>query len=224
MGYLLATEVGYLSQLDDAAKRPYVAVLGGAKVSDKIGVLRSLLGQVDHLLIGGAMSYTLLKARGHNVGQSLVEDDKLELAADLLKEGGEKLILPSDHMAAVSLDNNAEHGPCSVDIPDDRIGVDIGPNTIARYTEILAGAQTIVWNGPMGIFEMENFAEGTNAVADAMAKATRRGALTIVGGGDSVAAITQAGLASSVSHVSTGGGAMLDFLEGKDLPGIVALQ
>jgi phosphoglycerate kinase len=224
MGYLLATEVGYLSQLDDAAKRPYVAVLGGAKVSDKIGVLRSLLGQVDRLLIGGAMSYTLLKARGHQVGRSLVEDDKLNLAAELLKEGGDKLVLPSDHIVAASLDNEAEHGPCGIDIPDDRMGVDIGPNTIARYTEILSGAQTIVWNGPMGVFEMTNFAMGTNTIADALAKATRRGALTVVGGGDSVAAITQAGLASAVSHVSTGGGAMLDFLEGKDLPGIVALQ
>ena len=224
MGYLLATEVAYLSQLDDAAKRPFVAVLGGAKVSDKIGVIKAMLQKVDRLLIGGAMSYTLLKAKGHQVGKSLVEDDKLELAKTILLEGGEKLVLPSDHIAAVAFDNDAEHGPCGIDIPADRIGVDIGPNTVARYSEILAEAQTIVWNGPMGVFEKPNFAGGTNAIAEALAKATRRGALTVVGGGDSVTAITQAGLASAVSHVSTGGGAMLEFLEGKDLPGIVALQ
>jgi len=224
MGYLMATEVGYLSQLDEAAKRPYVAVLGGAKVSDKIGVLRSLLQKCDKVIVGGAMSYTFLKAQGHNVGKSLVEDDKLDLAASLLEEAGDKLVLPSDHIAAGAFENDADHGPCGIDIPDDRLGVDIGPNTVARYGQILAEAQTIVWNGPMGVFEMPNYAAGTNAIAEAMAKATRRGALTVVGGGDSVAAITQAGLASSVSHVSTGGGAMLDFLEGKDLPGIVALQ
>jgi phosphoglycerate kinase len=224
MGYLLATEVAYLSQLDDAAKRPFVAVLGGAKVSDKIGVLKALLLKVDRLLIGGAMSYTLLKAQGHEIGKSLVEDDKLEMAAALLKQAGDRIVLPSDHMAAVALDNDAEHATCGLDIPSDRMGVDIGPATIARFTTILSEAQTIVWNGPMGVFEKPNFATGTNAIAEAMAKATRRGALTVVGGGDSVAAITQAGLAASVSHVSTGGGAMLDFLEGKDLPGIVALQ
>lgn len=224
MGYLMATEVAYLSQLDDAAKRPFVAVLGGAKVSDKIGVIRSMLQKVDRLLIGGAMSYTLLKAKGHEVGKSLVEDDRLELAAELLKEAGDKMILPSDHIAATAFENDAEHGPCGLDIPADQIGLDIGPRTVSRYAAILSDAQTIVWNGPMGVFEMPNFAGGTNAVADALAKATRRGAMTVVGGGDSVAAITQAGLASSVSHVSTGGGAMLDFLEGKDLPGIVALQ
>jgi phosphoglycerate kinase len=224
MGYLLATEVAYLSQLDDAAKRPFVAILGGAKVSDKIGVLKSLLQKVDKLLVGGAMSYTLLKAKGHGVGKSLVEDDKIELALSLIEEAGDKLVLPSDHIAAVALDNDAEHGPCGLDIPRDRIGVDIGPATVSRFAAILSEAQTIVWNGPMGVFEKPNFAAGTNAIAEALAKATKRGALTVVGGGDSVAAITQAGLASSVSHVSTGGGAMLDFLEGKDLPGIIALQ
>jgi phosphoglycerate kinase len=224
MGYLLATEVAYLSQLDESAERPFVAVLGGAKVSDKIGVIEALLARVDRLLIGGAMSYTLLKAKGLSTGQSLVEEDKLELAADLLRTAEDKIVLPVDHVAGESFDNDTETSIVGPGIPDDLMGLDIGPETIERYSEILAGARTVVWNGPMGVFEMSSFANGTYAIAEALAGITARGALTVVGGGDSVAAVQKSGFAQSVSHVSTGGGAMLEFVEGKALPGIIALS
>lgn len=224
MGYLMAKEVAYLSQLDDSAKRPFVAVLGGAKVSDKIGVIEALLAKVDHLLIGGAMSYTLLKAQGVAVGKSLVEEDKLDVAKDLLNKGGAKIILPSDHLAGREFSNDTETEVVTPGIPDDMMGLDIGPATVARYKEFLGAAETIVWNGPMGVFEMPSFAKGTFAVAEALAAATKRGALTVVGGGDSVAAIQQSGFSQAVSHVSTGGGAMLEYVEGKILPGIAALE
>lgn len=224
MGYLMAEEVAYLSQLDSSAERPFVAVLGGAKVSDKIGVIESLLDRVDSLLIGGAMSYTLLRAKGVGTGKSLVEEDKFDVAASLLKRAGDKLILPVDHVVGAEFENETESSVVGPGIPEDRIALDIGPATIERYRETLSSARTVVWNGPMGVFEMPNFAKGTFAIAEALARQTERGALTVVGGGDSVAAIQKSGHAHSVSHVSTGGGAMLEYLEGKALPGLAALD
>jgi phosphoglycerate kinase len=224
MGYLLQREVDYLSRVLESPQHPFVAVLGGAKVSDKIEIIDSLLPRVDALLIGGAMSYTFLKAQGHSVGASLVEEDKLDVAQSLLDRAGGKLKLPSDHVVATGFSNDAAFHVAEGDIEAGLMGLDIGPATIARYRELLLEARTIVWNGPMGVFEMSNFAEGTIAIAEALAEATRDGALTIVGGGDSVAAITQAGYEDDVSHVSTGGGAMLEFLEGKTLPGVAALS
>jgi phosphoglycerate kinase len=224
MGYLMAREVAYLSQLDESAEHPFVAVLGGAKVSDKIGVIESLLDQVDYVLIGGAMSYTLLRARGITTGKSLVEEDKISLAADLLAAAGEKIVLPVDHVAGQTFDNETDTAIVGPGIPDESLGLDIGPATIEKYRGILAAARTVVWNGPMGVFEMSKFSAGTFAVAEALADATKLGALTVVGGGDSVAAIHQSGYSQLVSHVSTGGGAMLEYVEGKALPGIVALS
>jgi phosphoglycerate kinase len=224
MGYLMAKEVAYLSQLDESAERPFVAVLGGAKVSDKIGVIESLLDKVDYLLIGGAMSYTLLRARGITTGSSLVEEDKIDLARDILAAAGDKVLLPSDHVAGASFSNDTESSTVGPGIPDDLMGLDIGPATVKTYREILSTARTIIWNGPMGVFEMSNFAAGTFAIAKALADATKKGALTVVGGGDSVAAIQQSGYSQLVSHVSTGGGAMLEYVQGKSLPGIVALS
>ncbi len=223
MGYLLQKEVEYLSRLLEEPDEPYVAVLGGAKVSDKIGVIQSLLERVDTLLIGGAMSYTFLKALGSGVGNSKVEDDKLDVAREIHERAGGKLMLPLDHVAATAFENEARADVLDR-IPEDRMGLDIGPRTIEAYREAITGARTVIWNGPMGVFEMPNFAKGTFAIAEAMAEATKNGALTVVGGGDSVAAITEAGFEDDVSHVSTGGGAMLEFLEGKTLPGIAALS
>lgn len=224
MGYLLQKEIEYLSRLLDEPEHPYVAVLGGAKVSDKIGVIENMLEHVDALLIGGAMSYTFLKALGRDVGSSKVEDDKLDIALDLYERAESKIMLPTDHVIASAFENDAERQVVDRDIPDGWMGLDIGPNTIAAYSDTITKGQTVVWNGPMGVFEMPNFAKGTISIAEAMAGATQKGALTVVGGGDSVAAIVQAGYADQVSHVSTGGGAMLEFLEGKTLPGIAALS
>lgn len=223
MGYLMKREVEYLSRLLENPEHPFVAILGGAKVSDKIGVIKNLLPRVDRLLIGGAMSYTFLKALGHNVGASRVEEDRLEEARQLYEEAQGKILLPVDHVVAPEFSNEAPAQVVEGDIPDGLMGLDIGPKTIERYREEILQARTVVWNGPMGVFEMPNFAKGTFAIAEALAEATDRGALTVVGGGDSVAAITQAGYADRVSHVSTGGGAMLEFLEGKELPGLIAL-
>ncbi len=223
MGYLLEREVEYLTRVLEQPEHPFTAVLGGAKVSDKIGVIENLLDRVNHLLIGGAMSYTFLKALGHNVGASRVEDDKLDVARALFEKAAGKIKLPVDHVTATAFDNDAPHHVVTGDIPDGEMGLDIGPATIETYRSILLESKTSVWNGPMGVFEMSNYAKGTFAIAEALAEATRHGALTVVGGGDSVAAINQAGHAKAVSHVSTGGGAMLEFLEGKTLPGIAAL-
>ena len=224
MGRLLQREIEYLSRLLDAPEAPFVAILGGAKVSDKIGVIENLLGRVDALLIGGAMSYTFLKALGHGVGASRVEDDKLDQARALYEHADGKIVLPVDHVAAEAFADDAPHRTVEGDIPADLMGLDIGPQTVARYRERILEARTVVWNGPMGVFEMPSYAHGTVAVAEAVAEVTRRGALTVVGGGDSVAAITQAGFDDDVSHVSTGGGAMLEFLEGQTLPGVAALS
>ena len=223
MGYLLQREIDYLGRALSAPEPPFVAVLGGAKVSDKIGVITNLLDKVDAVLIGGAMSYTFLKALGHAVGGSRVEEDRLDEARAMYEQADGKILLPHDHVAADAFDNDAPHRTVEGAIPDGTMGLDIGPATIAAYRARLLAARTIVWNGPMGVFEMPNFARGTQAVAETLVEATTGGALTIVGGGDSVAAITQAGYADAVSHVSTGGGAMLEFLEGKTLPGLAAL-
>jgi len=223
MGYLLQREVEVLGEALDEPERPFVAVLGGAKVSDKLGVIKALLAKVDRLLIGGAMSYTFLKGLGHAVGESKVEDELTDEARRLFEAARGQIVLPTDHVVADAFEADAASRVVEGDI-ERGMGLDIGPKTREQYRRILLEARTVLWNGPMGVFEMERFAAGTLAVAGALAEATREhGALTIVGGGDSVAAVTQAGYDDDVSHVSTGGGAMLEFIEGQDLPGIAAL-
>jgi phosphoglycerate kinase len=226
-GLLLAKEIYFLSKAMENPERPFIAILGGSKVSDKIAVIDNLLEKVNGLVIGGAMAYTFLKAQGIEVGNSKVELDKLDLAKNALKKAQEKhlqLFLPQDHVVVDQVDAKAvsQVTPDRA-IPAGKIGVDIGPNTMKALSTLLQKANTIVWNGPMGIFEMPAFAAGTLGVAKALAEATAHGATTIVGGGDSVAAVKQAGLADKLSHISTGGGASLEFLEGKTLPGIAAL-
>jgi len=227
-GFLMEKELDYLSKAIEHPTKPYVAVLGGAKISGKIDVIQNLMGKVDALLIGGGMMYTFYKAQGMEIGKSLLEEDKIELAKKLLadaKAKNVKLLLPVDTLVADKFDNAAATKVVPVNgIPADWAGVDIGPETIKVFSEEIRRAKTVVWNGPMGVFEMSNFAKGTNAVAQAMADATKAGALTIVGGGDSASAIAKAGLEKQVSHVSTGGGASLEFLEGKVLPGVAALN
>lgn len=222
-GFLIARELEFLGQVLDSPQSPFVAVLGGAKVGDKIEVIHSLLQRADTLLIGGAMAYTFLKQQGHQVGASLVDEPHLELAGELLAEAqaaGRSVLLPRDHLTAAEVSAGARAEICAVDIPEGRIALDIGPETVRAYTAALAGAKMIVWNGPMGMFELPAFQEGTFAIARAIAQSN---ALSVVGGGDSVAAVNQAGVAGSISHISTGGGASLEFLEGKSLPGIEAL-
>jgi phosphoglycerate kinase len=227
-GFLMEKELDYLSKAIEDPAKPYVAVLGGAKISGKIDVIQNLMGKVDALLIGGGMMYTFYKAQGMEIGKSLLEEDKIELAKKLLsdaKANNVKLLLPIDTLVADKFDNAAFTKVVPVNaIPADWAGVDIGPETIKLFSEEVKKAKTVVWNGPMGVFEMSNFAKGTNAIAQAMADATRDGAVTIVGGGDSASAIAKAGLEKQVSHVSTGGGASLEFLEGKTLPGVAALN
>jgi phosphoglycerate kinase len=223
MGKLMEREIEYLTRVRDEPEQPFVAILGGAKVSDKIGVIEALSDPAARLLIGGAMTYTFMQAFGEDVGDSRVEEDRVDDARALHDKLEGKLTLPPDHVAADAFDNDAEHHVTEGRLPDGEIGVDIGPGAVEDFREIMETANTIVWNGPMGVFEMPNFAEGTFAVAEAMADATDRGALTVVGGGDSVAAVNESGHADDISHVSTGGGAMLAFLEGKELPGIAAL-
>ena len=221
-GLLLQKELTYLQGILDDPDRPFIAVLGGAKVSDKIGVIEALAPKVDRLLIGGAMAYTFLRALGHETGASLVEEDKTDEAFRLYDRFRDTLVLPSDHVAADRFAADAETKTVEP-IPEGWMGLDIGPATREHYAEILSGARTVIWNGPMGVFEMDPFAGGTRRVAQALAEATDGGATTVVGGGDSVAAINEAGLADRVSHVSTGGGAMLELLEGQTLPGVAAL-
>lgn len=224
-GFLIEKEVKFLGEALDAPKRPFVAIMGGAKVGDKIPVIRNLLGKVDALLIGGGMTYTFYKARGYEIGTSILDEESLELASSLLKEAEEKnvrLLLPVDVLCGREFKNDTETLVCRAEeMPPDMMGLDIGPETIAAYSSEIASAGTIVWNGPMGVFEMESFAGGTRAVAEAM---SRCGAVTVIGGGDSAAAVTQFGLADKMSHISTGGGASLEFLEGKELPGIAVLE
>jgi len=223
MGLLLKEEVEVLTAVRDTPEHPFVVVLGGAKVSDKIGVIDALSDTADRLLVGGAMSYTFLKAQGQSVGTSLVEEDRLERTREMMDAIGDKLMLPSDHVVAAEMDAKAETQTVTGDIPDGHMGLDIGPATIDAYTQAFDEAATIVWNGPMGVFEMEPFAKGTMAIAEALADATQHGAYTVVGGGDSVAALAASGYTDAISHVSTGGGAMLQLLEGGPLPGVEAL-
>ena len=222
-GFLIAKELKFLGKVISDPDRPLAAILGGAKVSDKIEVINNLLNLADLLLIGGGMCYTLLAAKGVKVGNSILEADKIELAGEILKRAEEEnveLLLPVDHVVAKAPEAGAESQVVDVNIPDGWLGVDIGPKTIALFAEKLAPMKTVVWNGPMGIFEIDEFAAGTRAIAEGLAQS---GATTIIGGGDSAAAVKKMGLADRMSHISTGGGASLEFLEGKELPGIAAL-
>jgi phosphoglycerate kinase len=213
IGYLIQKELKFLGEAISNPKRPFVAILGGAKVSDKIEVIKQLLGKADQVLIGGAMAYTFFLAQGKTIGKSLVEKDKVDLAKQLLQEAGGKIKLPVDTVISDKMTDDAVTKVVEGNIPDDMEGFDIGPKTRAIYAEEIAKAKTVVWNGPMGVFEKKPFAAGTQKVAQAVADATSNGAVTIIGGGDSAAAIEQMGLADKVSHVSTGGGASLEFLE-----------
>jgi phosphoglycerate kinase len=225
-GLLMQKELEYLGKVISNPEKPFLAIIGGAKVSDKIDVLRNLIGKVDALLIGGAMAYTFLKAQGTQVGKSLVEEDKLDLAKALLEEARSRnvrLLLPLDHVIAEKIDAAAKAMIVTTEagIPSSYMGLDVGPATLTLFAKEIAAAKTIVWNGPMGVFEVAQFATGTKKVAELIA--ANRGATSIVGGGDSVAAVQQAGVADKITHISTGGGASLEFLEGKKLPGVEAL-
>jgi phosphoglycerate kinase len=221
-GFLMEKEIQYLGQAIANPKRPFVAILGGAKISDKIGVIRHLLTTADQVLIGGGMANTFFKAQGYPVGDSLVEEDALETARELVKEGSNKLRLPVDIVIGDGFDNDAKKKVMAMSpVPDGWRILDIGPNTVAAYSKTIQSAGTVVWNGPMGVFEFPNFAEGTFRIARAVAES---GATSIIGGGDSVAAINQSGLSNKITHISTGGGASLEMLEGLVLPGVAALQ
>jgi len=226
-GYLMQKELQYLGEALENPKRPFVAILGGAKISGKIDVIENLLGKTDVLLIGGGMIFTFFKAHGWEIGKSLLEADRLDMAKEILKRAQDsktRLELPVDVLIADKFEAGAKIRTVGVhEIPGDWIGVDIGPESIAKFKEILAGAKTVVWNGPMGVFEIEDFAKGTEAIARCLAEITQKGAATIVGGGDSAAAIKKFNLEDKITHVSTGGGASLEFLEGKVLPGVAAL-
>jgi phosphoglycerate kinase len=215
VGFLVQKELEYLGRALEAPQRPFVAILGGAKVSDKIGVIRNLLQRVDQILIGGAMSYTFWAAQDRAIGKSLCEREKLDLAREILAEAGSKLHLPVDSVAAAELKVGAEARTVEGELPADLMGLDVGPRTLEMYRKYIESAKTIVWNGPVGAFETPPFDRGTRAVAQMIADATKKGAISIIGGGDSAAAVEQAGLAGQMSHISTGGGASLEFLEGK---------
>jgi phosphoglycerate kinase len=219
-GLLMDKEIEYLTKATRNPARPCVAILGGAKVSDKIEVIQNLMKTVDRLMIGGAMAYTFLRARGERTGKSLVEEDKLDLARESMAQAGDKLMLPSDHVVAAEMKAGAPNQVVS-QVPDGMMGLDIGPKTINAYSGVIAGAKTVIWNGPMGVFEMPPFDRGTVALAKAVAES---GAVSVVGGGDSEKAIKSAGVADKISHISTGGGASLEFLAGIDLPGVAALR
>ena len=227
-GYVMEGEIKAIDKVLGNPQRPLTVILGGAKVSSKLGVIEHLLDLADNMIIGGGMVYTFMKAQGGTIGTSLVEDDQLQTALDTLakaKEKGVKLYLSSEVIAADAFDNNAHTQICpSNAIPDGWMGMDASPKAVAEWKEVLLNSKTILWNGPVGVFEMPNFAHGTNTIAKLLAEATEKGAFTLVGGGDSVAAVTQMGYADKVSYVSTGGGAMLEFLEGKELPGIKAIK
>ncbi len=226
-GYLMQKELDYLGGAVSNPKRPFCAILGGAKISGKIDVILNLMNKVDSLIIGGGMAYTFFKAQGKEIGKSLLEMEKIDLAKEILKKlevSQLKFFMPVDVVIAEEFKNDSPSEIVSVDdIPSDKMGLDIGPKTIKLFSDVLLKAKTIVWNGPMGVFEMNNFAKGTNAIAQVLAEATSKGAITIVGGGDSASAISKIGLEDKILHVSTGGGASLEFLEGKELPGVAAL-
>lgn len=227
-GYVMEGEIKAIDKVLGSPDRPLTAILGGAKVSSKIGIIEHLLGFVDNMIIGGGMAYTFKKAKGGKIGKSLCEDDQQGLALRILEkaaEKGVKILLPDEVVAADAFDNNANTVVCPSDnIPDDYEGMDAAPSCIEGWKEVLLSSKTILWNGPVGVFEMPNFAKGTNAIAQILKEATDNGAFTLVGGGDSVAAVTQMGYADKVSYVSTGGGAMLEYLEGIELPGIKAIR
>ncbi len=227
-GYLLKKEIDYLGGALENPQHPFVAILGGAKISGKIDVIRNLLDKVDALLIGGGMAYTFFKAMGKEIGNSLLEEDKIDLARSLIEEAeakSTKLLLPVDCIITDEITDNAKTDTVDRDsIPADKEAADIGPRTVELFSQELTNAKTIVWNGPMGVFEVDTFAGGTDAIAKVLADATAKGAATIIGGGDSASAIAKAGLSDKMSHISTGGGASLEYLEGKTLPGIAALS
>lgn len=224
-GFLMEKELEYIGGAVENPQRPFVAILGGAKIKDKIPVIENLLSKVDKLIIGGGMAYTFYKANGYEIGQSLLDEASLEFCKRVLSEAQGKIELPVDCVVANEFSNDADRKVVKItEIPADYQGLDIGPETIARFSEIIGSAKTVVWNGPMGVFEMPNFATGTRAIAEALARATEAGATTIIGGGDSVAAVEQMGLGDKMSHISTGGGASLELLEGKELPGVAALN
>lgn len=222
-GFLMQKEIEFIGGAVDNPKTPFAAILGGAKVSDKIKVIDNLINKADKILIGGGMANTFLKAQGHSIGTSLVEEDNIKVAKELLEKADGKLILPVDVVVAAEFSNEAEHSNVSVDnIPDDMMALDIGTETVKLYEEALKGAKTVVWNGPMGVFEMSNFAQGTVGVCQAIAEL--EDAVTIIGGGDSASAAQVLGFADQFSHISTGGGASLEYLEGKELPGLKAID
>lgn len=221
-GFLVEKEIAYIGKAVSNPERPMVAILGGAKVSDKILVIENLLKIADKVIVGGGMCYTFAKAQGHTIGNSLVEDDRLDVAKDILAKAGDKLILPVDSVINTAFAPEGDIKVCGEDVPDGYMGLDIGPKSVENIKAALAGAKTVVWNGPMGVFEMEPFAKGTIAVCEALAEL--EDANTIIGGGDSAAAVMQLGFADKVSHISTGGGASLEYMEGKTLPGIAAID
>ena len=221
-GFLMEKEIKFIGGAVDNPEHPFVAILGGAKVSDKIGVIDNLLAKADKILIGGGMTYTFYAAKGMKIGNSLVEKDKIDLAKEILDKAGDKLVLPTDSVVAEKFDNDAAHKTVDGDIPDGYMALDIGPKSVAEFEDVLKSAKTVVWNGPMGVFEMSNYAEGTLEIGKFLGTLTE--AKTIVGGGDSTAAVQQLGVADKLSHISTGGGASLEYLEGKTLPGIAAIS
>ncbi len=224
-GFLIEKELKFLGEAVNDPQRPFAAIMGGAKVKDKIPVITNLLDKVDILIVGGGMAYTFFKSQGYSIGKSLLDEEGLELAGEILEkasEKGVKFMLPVDVIAADEFDNDSPHAAYDVDeIPEDRMGLDIGPETIKLYTDTLKTTKTVVWNGPMGVFEMDNFAVGTKAIAECLAEID---ATTVIGGGDSAAAVAKFGLADKMTHISTGGGASLEFLEGKELPGIAIID
>ncbi|OCL25407.1 phosphoglycerate kinase [Orenia metallireducens] len=222
-GFLMEKEIKFIGGVVEDPQKPLVAILGGAKVSDKIAVIENLIEKADKILVGGGMMFTFLKAKGLNIGNSLCEDDRLELAKELMEKAGDKLVLPVDTVAAKEFSNDTEFRTVSIeDIADDEMGLDIGSKTVELFAKELEGAKTVVWNGPMGVFEMSNFAKGTIGVCEAIAKL--EDAITIIGGGDSATAAIQLGYADDFTHISTGGGASLQYLEGKELPGIATID
>jgi phosphoglycerate kinase len=227
-GYLIESELKAMDKVLHSNEKPLTAIMGGAKVSDKILLIENLLNRVDNLIIGGGMTYTFIKAQGGKIGKSLCEEDKLGLALELLnkaKDKGVKVYLPVDAINADAFDANANTVESKIDqTPDGWMGLDIGSETIKIFSQVIEKSKTILWNGPMGVFEMEKFSKGTSAIAQAVAKATEKGAFSLVGGGDSVAAVNKLNLAEKISYVSTGGGAMLEYMEGKELPGIKTIR
>jgi phosphoglycerate kinase len=227
-GYVMQAELDNAKKVLEKSDKPFTAIMGGAKISDKILIIEKLLDRVDNLIIGGGMSYTFFKAMGGNIGSSLVEADKLDLAKSLIEKAKQKnvnLLLPSDSLIADKFSNDANKETAdNKNIKAGWMGLDIGPNAIKEFSEVVANSKTILWNGPMGVFEMPNFASGTKAIAEAVVKATKKGGFSLIGGGDSAAAVNNLGFGDDVSYVSTGGGALLEYMEGKILPGVAALE